>query len=203
MTHWILSIALASTAFIAQADTFAEIETNYGTIKLTLDEKKAPKTVANFVKYAKKGFYDGTVFHRVIPGFMIQGGGFTPEMVQKTTDKAITNEASNGLLNQTGTIAMARLPAPHSATSQFFINLVDNESLNFKSKTPQGYGYAVFGKVTSGMDVVRKIARVKTGVKGYHLDVPVKPVIIKKVSIVPSDSANDKTEKTEKKSDKK
>ena len=158
-------------------------ETNMGNIQLELDEVKAPKTVANFVNYAKKGFYDNTIFHRVIDNFMIQGGGFTEKMVQKSTDKAITNEAYNGLKNNVGTIAMARTGDPNSATSQFFINTANNDFLNFKSKTPQGYGYAVFGKVTSGMDVVRKISKVKTATRGYHQDVPTEAVIIRKVSI--------------------
>ena len=167
----------------AQAVTHDVIETNMGNIQLELDEVKAPKTVANFVNYAKKGFYDNTIFHRVIDNFMIQGGGFTEKMVQKSTDKAINNEADNGLKNNVGTIAMARTGDPNSATSQFFINTADNDFLNFKSKTPQGYGYAVFGKVTSGMDVVRKISKVKTETRGFHQDVPTEAVIIRKVSI--------------------
>ena len=158
----------------AQAVTHAVIETNMGNIQLELDEVKA---------YAKKGFYDNTIFHRVIDNFMIQGGGFTEKMVQKSTDKAINNEADNGLKNNVGTIAMARTGDPNSATSQFFINTADNDFLNFKSKTPQGYGYAVFGKVTSGMDVVRKISKVKTATRGFHQDVPTEAVIIRKVSI--------------------
>ena len=178
----LVSLALAA-AFSAQAETRAVIETDMGNIGLSLDETKAPKTVANFVSYARKGFYDNTVFHRVIDGFMIQGGGFTPDMVQKATDKAIVNEAANGLKNTVGTIAMARTGNPNSATSQFFINTADNAFLNFKNKTAQGYGYAVFGKVTSGMDVVEKIAKVPTADHGYHQNVPVKPVIIRKVVI--------------------
>ena len=138
------ALALAA-AFNAQAETLAVIETNMGNISLSLDETKAPKTVANFVSYARKGFYDNTVFHRVIDGFMIQGGGFTPDLAQKATDKAIINEADNGLKNTVGTIAMARTGDPNSATSQFFINTADNTFLNFKNKTPQGYGYAFFG----------------------------------------------------------
>ena len=155
------ALALAA-AFNAQAETRAVIETNMGNISLSLDETKAPKTVANFVSYARKGFYDNTVFHRVIDGFMIQGGGFTPDLAQKTTDKAVINEADNGLKNTVGTIAMARTGDPNSATSQFFINTADNTFLNFKNKTPQGYGYTVFGKVTSGMDVVRQISKTPT-----------------------------------------
>ena len=176
------ALALAA-AFNAQAETHAVIETNMGNISLSLDEAKAPKTVANFVSYARKGFYDNTVFHRVIDGFMIQGGGFTPDLAQKATDKAVINEADNGLKNTVGTIAMARTGDPNSATSQFFINTADNAFLNFKNKTPQGYGYAVFGKVTSGMEVVEKIAKVQTTDRGYHQNVPVKPVVIRKVTI--------------------
>lgn len=178
-----LGTLVLAAPFTAQAETRAVIETNMGNIGLSLDETKAPKTVANFVSYARKGFYDNTVFHRVIDGFMIQGGGFTPDMVQKATDKAIGNEADNGLKNTVGTIAMARTGNPNSATSQFFINTADNAFLNFKNKTAQGYGYAVFGKVTSGMEVVEKIAKVQTTDRGYHQNVPVKPVVIRKVTI--------------------
>ncbi len=161
----------------------ATIETDLGTIELELDEKKAPVTVKNFADYAKSGHYDGTIFHRVIDGFMIQGGGFTPDMVQKDTKAPIRNEAMNGLKNARGTIAMARTMVVDSATSQFFINLVDNGFLDFRNPTPQGFGYAVFGKVTKGMDVVDKIAKVQTGNRGMHQDVPVKPVVIKKVTV--------------------
>ena len=176
------ALALAA-AFNAQAETHAVIETNMGNISLSLDETKAPKTVANFVNYARKGFYDNTVFHRVIDGFMIQGGGFTADLAQKATDKAINNEADNGLKNTVGTIAMARTGDPNSATSQFFINTADNAFLDFKNKTPQGYGYAVFGKVTSGMDVVQQTSKTPTATRGFHQNVPVKPVIIKRVTI--------------------
>ena len=167
----------------AYAETRAVIDTNMGSIELSLDETKAPQTVANFVQYAEKGFYNHTVFHRVIDGFMIQGGGLTSDLLEKPTQKAIVNEADNGLKNTAGTIAMARTAAPNSATSQFFINLADNDFLNFKNKTPQGYGYAVFGKVTSGMDVVRQISKTPTETRGFHQNVPVKPVIIKRVTI--------------------
>ena len=153
-----------------------------GAIELALDDEKAPATVANFIRYAKDGHYDGTIFHRVIDGFMIQGGGFTKDMVQKPTREPVRNEAMNGLKNLRGTIAMARTMVVDSATSQFFINLVDNGFLDFSSPTPQGFGYAVFGKVTSGMDVVDAIAKVKTGDAGPHQNVPVKAVVIKKVS---------------------
>ena len=161
----------------------AIIETNLGIIELELDEKKAPITVKNFVDYAKSGHYDNTIFHRVISGFMIQGGGFTADMNQKSTKDPISNEAMNGLKNDRGTIAMARTMVVDSATSQFFINLVDNSFLNFRNPTPNGFGYAVFGKVTKGMDVVDAIAKVPTGNKGMHQDVPVQPVVMKKVTI--------------------
>ena len=161
----------------------AAIETSMGTITLELDDAKAPETVANFVKYAKDGHYDGTIFHRVIDGFMIQGGGFTKDMNQKETRKPIRNEAMNGLKNVRGTIAMARTMVVDSATSQFFINLVDNNFLDFRNPSPQGFGYAVFGKVTKGMEVVDAIAKVQTGNRGMHQDVPVKSVVIKKVTV--------------------
>ena len=154
-----------------------------GTITLELEEAKAPQTVANFVQYAKEGFYDGTIFHRVIDGFMIQGGGFTKDMNQKETREAIRNEAMNGLKNDRGTIAMARTMVVDSATSQFFINLVDNDFLNFQNPTPQGFGYAVFGKVTDGMDVVDAIGKVRTGNVGYFQNVPAETVVIRKISV--------------------
>ena len=163
----------------------ATIETSRGAITLELDDAKAPVTVANFLDYAKAGHYDGTIFHRVIDGFMIQGGGFTKAMDQKPTKAPIKNEAANGLLNKRGTIAMARTMVVDSATSQFFINLVDNDFLNFRAPTPQFFGYAVFGKVTDGMDVVDKIAKVKTGNSGMHQNVPEEPVVIKKVHVLP------------------
>jgi len=154
--------------------------TNYGVITLELDAEKAPKSTENFVNYVKKGHYDGTVFHRVIGNFMIQGGGMDADMNQKPTDGEITNEADNGLKNDQYTVAMARTSAPHSATAQFFINVVDNDFLNFKSPTPSGWGYAVFGKVVAGTDVVDKIKGVKTGSKGFHQDVPKEAVVIEK-----------------------
>ena len=154
-----------------------------GTITLALDEEKAPATVANFVQYAKDGHYDGTIFHRVIDGFMIQGGGFTKDMNQKKTREPIRNEAMNGLKNSRGTIAMARTIVVDSATSQFFINLVDNDFLDFQTPTPQGFGYAVFGKVTDGMEVVDQIAKVKTGFAGPHQNVPETAIVIKKVVV--------------------
>ncbi|MBQ8125770.1 MAG: peptidyl-prolyl cis-trans isomerase [Kiritimatiellae bacterium] len=159
------------------------LETSMGTITLELNEAKAPETVRNFVAYAKEGHYDGTIFHRVIDGFMIQGGGFTKDMNQKPTHAPIRNEAMNGLKNARGTIAMARTMVVDSATSQFFINLVDNDFLDFTAPTPQGFGYAVFGQVTDGMEVVDAIAKVKTGFSGPHQNVPEEAVVIKKVSV--------------------
>jgi len=162
-----------------------EMQTNLGTIVLELNAEKAPKTVANFLQYAKDGFYEGTIFHRVIGNFMIQGGGFTADYAEKPTHQAITNEANNRLQNTRGTIAMARTPNPHSATSQFFINVTDNFFLDHKAPTPRSWGYAVFGKVTQGMDVVDKIRKIKTGRGGpFGRDVPKTPVIIEKVSVV-------------------
>ena len=160
------------------------METSMGTITLALDDAKAPETVANFIKYAKDGHYDGTIFHRVIDGFMIQGGGFTKDMNQKKTREPIRNEAMNGLKNKRGTIAMARTMVVDSATSQFFINLVDNDFLDFQNSTPQGFGYAVFGSVTDGMGVVDSIAKAKTGFWGPHQNVPEEAIVIRKVSVV-------------------
>lgn len=157
---------------------------NQGVITLELDAEKAPKTVANFLEYVKKGFYDGTIFHRVIPGFMAQGGGFEVGMSQKPTDAQIENEANNGLKNDKYTVAMARTNAPHSATAQFFINVANNGFLNHTAPTAQGWGYAVFGKVVSGNDVVDKIERTKTGRKGFHDDVPLEDVVIEKAVVI-------------------
>ena len=159
------------------------METSMGTITLELDAAKAPETVRNFVDYAASGHYDGTIFHRVIDGFMIQGGGFTKDMNQKPTRAPIRNEAMNGLKNARGTIAMARTMVVDSATSQFFINLVDNDVLDFTTPTPQGFGYAVFGRVTDGMDVVDAIAKAKTGNAGMHQNVPETPIVIKRVVV--------------------
>ncbi len=158
-----------------------ELHTNHGVIKLELDAEKAPKTVENFLNYVKKAHYDNTVFHRVIDGFMIQGGGFELGMKQKGTDAPINNEANNGLTNDNGTVAMVRTNDPHSATAQFFINVKDNDFLNHSSPTPQGWGYAVFGKVVEGMDVVKKV---KTGLKSFHQDVPLDDVVIEKAVVV-------------------
>lgn len=162
------------------------LHTNFGDITLELDSAKAPKTVANFVSYAKSGHYDGTIFHRVINNFMIQGGGFDKNMKQKPTKAPIANEANNGLKNVNGSIAMARTSDPHSASAQFFINVKDNDFLDFKNESTQGWGYAVFGKVTKGMDVVSKIKVVKTGNSGGMGDVPFEPVIIERVEVVES-----------------
>lgn len=158
--------------------TKVTLKTTLGDITLELDAEKAPITVANFVQYVKDGFYDNVIFHRVIPGFMVQGGGFTTDFNQKETRAEIENEASNGLSNTRGSIAMARTPHPHSASAQFFINLVDNDFLNFTAPTMNGFGYCVFGNVTDGMDVVDEIAKVKTGNRGGHGDVPVENVTI-------------------------
>jgi cyclophilin family peptidyl-prolyl cis-trans isomerase len=166
-----------------QAPVHVTMETSMGTIKLELYPDKAPKSVENFLSYANEGHYDGTIYHRVISNFMIQGGGFTPEMQQKPVHTPIENEAGNGLLNTRGTVAMARTGDPHSATSQFFINVVDNAFLNFKNPQGKDWGYAVFGKVTEGMDVVDKIRQTPTGMSGRFRDVPKTPVIINKVTI--------------------
>ncbi len=155
--------------------------TNLGAIEIELDAQRAPKTVANFLNYVDKGFYNGTIFHRVIPGFMIQGGGFETGMKQKKTDEPIMNEADNGLKNDVGTIAMARTSSPHSASAQFFINAANNTFLNHRDKTVQGWGYAVFGKVTKGMDVVKKIETVRTKTSGPYQNVPVSDVVIRRL----------------------
>jgi peptidyl-prolyl cis-trans isomerase B (cyclophilin B) len=157
--------------------------TNHGDIVINTFADKAPVTVENFLNYCRKGFYDNTIFHRVINGFMIQGGGFEPGMNQKNTDAPIKNEANNGLKNTRGTLAMARTNDPHSATAQFFINVVDNDFLNFSGQNAQGWGYCVFAEVTDGLDVVEKIKAVKTGRSGMHQDVPVEDVIIKSVTV--------------------
>ena len=155
-----------------------------GVITLDLDDTLAPKTVANFIDYAEKGHFNGTVFHRVIPDFMVQGGGFTPGMQQKPTSEPIENEANNGLKNEQYTVAMARTSDPHSASAQFFINVANNEFLNFKSPTAQGWGYAVFGKVSAGTEVVDAIAGVRTGNHGFHQDVPREDVVIEKAVVL-------------------
>lgn len=159
------------------------LHTNHGAITLELYPEQAPKTVENFLRYVREGFYSETLFHRVIKGFMIQGGGFNDEMVQKTPHEGIENEADNGLKNKKGTVAMARTQDPHSATSQFFINLADNEFLNFKNESVGGWGYCVFGEVVEGMDVVEEIGQVYTTQAGFHQDVPKDDVIIEKATV--------------------
>lgn len=161
-----------------------KLNTNFGTITLELYPDKAPITVENFINYIKSGFYDGTIFHRVINGFMIQGGGMEPGMKEKATNAPIKNEADNGLSNERGTIAMARTMEPHSASAQFFINLKDNTFLDHRAPSPDGWGYAVFGRVIDGMDVVDKIKEVQTGSSGFHQDVPVEDVMLESAEIV-------------------
>ena len=161
-----------------------KLDTSMGEIELELFEDQAPKTAANFIEYVKSGHYDGTIFHRVIDGFMIQGGGMTADMSEKPTRAPVENEADNGLKNDAYTVAMARTANPHSATAQFFINVKKNDFLNYRSKSPDGWGYAVFGKVTAGHGVVNKIKGVATGRKGMHDDVPQTPVVINKAEVV-------------------
>ena len=182
----LLGLCLAGSAMAAEAakNPTLVLETNLGKIKIELFQKEAPISVKNFLDYAKSGFYDGTIFHRVIPGFMIQGGGFTADLTVKSTKPPIKNEATNGLKNDRGTLAMARTNVVDSASSQFFINVANNDFLNHREGGPEAYGYAVFGKVISGMDVVDKIAATQTGMQKGFSDVPVKPVIIKSVKIV-------------------
>lgn len=169
-----------------QMHPHVRLKTSFGEILLELDRTKAPKSVENFLSYVSSGFYDGTIFHRVIDGFMIQGGGFTQDFKQKSTNPNVDNEADNGLKNMRGTIALARTNVPHSATSQFFINVVDNDFLNHRSPTQDGWGYAVFGKVTQGLDIVDKIRKVPTGSGGqFPKDVPQDPVVIIKATLEP------------------
>jgi peptidyl-prolyl cis-trans isomerase B (cyclophilin B) len=160
-----------------------EMHTNFGTVALELYPDKAPKTVENFLSYVRAGFYDGTIFHRVVPGFVIQGGGFTAEMVKKDTEAPIENEADNGLLNLKGAICMARTMEPQSATSQFFINTKDNPALDFRERSPQGWGYAVFGKVIEGIDVVEQIEGTPTGNQGQYQNVPIEVVVIESANV--------------------
>ncbi len=186
LKRFILFVGLGlGVCLTALAAPMVELQTSQGKIVIELNAEKAPKTVENFVKYVNQGFYNDTIFHRVIDGFMIQGGGMTKDMKEKPTSGKIRNEANNGLKNKRGTIVMARTPDPHSASSQFFINLVDNAFLDFTSEqSPQTWGYAVFGRVVEGMDVVDRIAKVKTGNSGMHQNVPVEPVIIKSVTLI-------------------
>ena len=179
----LLALSVLGTDALA-ADPRVELKTNLGPIVIELNQEKAPKTVANFLQYVKDGHYNSTVFHRVIDGFMIQGGGFDKDMKQKKTRAPIENEAANGLKNDYGTIAMARTPDPHSASAQFFINVKQNDFLNYREPTPQGYGYTVFGKVVSGMDIVDKIAKVQTGNAGPYQNVPREPVVIESAVIL-------------------
>jgi cyclophilin family peptidyl-prolyl cis-trans isomerase len=181
----LVALSVLGTDALA-ADPRVELKTNRGSIVIELNQAKAPKTVANFLQYVKDGHYDGTVFHRVIDGFMIQGGGFDKDMKQKKTRASIENEAANGLKNDYGTIAMARTPDPHSASAQFFINVKNNDFLNYRDPTPQGYGYTVFGKVVSGMEIVDRIAKVPTGNAGPHQNVPREPVVIESAVILPA-----------------
>jgi len=182
----VLSVLVAATSTYAAegGNPVVIMKTSMGDIKIELDKAKAPVTVENFLGYVNDKFYDGTIYHRVIPAFMIQGGGFDKDMSQKKTKAAIKNEASNGLKNTNGTIAMARTSDPNSATAQFFINTKDNVFLDYKNDTPQGMGYAVFGKVVDGMDVVKKIEQVKTTSKGPYENVPVTPVVIESIRVV-------------------
>ncbi len=186
---WLIGVLiymLTTSTYSAEVKpTLVSMKTNFGTIIIELNPAKAPKTVANFIRYAREGFYDGTIFHRVIDDFMIQGGGFTQKYQQKETHEPINNEANNDLKNVRGTIAMARTNDPHSATAQFFINVKDNHFLDYTSSTPRGWGYTVFGKVIEGMEIVDKIKKVPTGSGGpFPTDVPQSPVIIEKLYVV-------------------
>jgi len=188
--YWLWAMFFALSVNSAQAATRVEIETTQGSFTVELYPEKAPKTVANFLQYVKDGFYENTIFHRVINRFMIQGGGFERDLTEKPTRAPITNESDNGLLNETGTIAMARTMDPNSATAQFFINTNDNQFLNFTSPDPEQIGYCVFGKVISGMDVVHKIGVTPTGNIGRFSDVPIKPITIKSIKLLPEVAAN-------------
>ena len=179
-----LLLAILGNTVMSEANPKIQFETSKGNIVIQLDAEKAPKTVENFLTYVKSGHYDGTIFHRVIPSFMIQGGGFDVDMKQKSTNATIQNEANNGLKNIKGSISMARTSAPHSASSQFFINVTDNGMLDFTSESPQGWGYAVFGQVIEGLDVVLTIEGVATGNRGGHQDVPLEPVVIQKATVL-------------------
>ncbi len=180
----LLPEANANTKIKSENNHMIKMTTSLGSINIELYPQAAPETVKNFLSYVEKQHFDGLIFHRVIPGFMIQGGGFTPNMSQRDTQPQIKNEADNGLKNTVGTLAMARTAVVDSATSQFFINLVDNAFLDFTAKTQQGWGYAVFAKVVEGMDVVEQIAKVATGNVGGHANVPLQPVVIEKVEVL-------------------
>lgn len=191
MIKKLLTLLACGLSFAAAAaNPQVELKTSLGSIVLELDADKAPQSVENFLRYVKEGHYNGTIFHRVIPGFMVQGGGFTREMREKPARAPIRNEAGNGLRNATGTIAMARTADPHSASAQFFINVSDNPALDFRAPTQGAYGYAVFGKVVKGMDVVNRIVNVPTGVRPPHSDVPLTPVVIEQVQLVGGSSSS-------------
>jgi FKBP-type peptidyl-prolyl cis-trans isomerase len=177
-------VAVTGVIAAASAATQVKMETSYGAVIIQLDSAAAPKTVANFMQYVSSGFYSGTIFHRVIPGFMIQGGGFTPDMQEKKTNPPIANEADNGVKNTRGTLAMARTNDPNSATAQFFVNTVNNDFLNFQSKTAQGWGYCVFGKVVRGLNIIDSIEKAATASQGMYENVPVKPILINKMTII-------------------
>lgn len=178
------SFSMTANAEGGSVQPKVKLSTNHGDIVIALNAEKAPNTVANFIQYVEDGFYNGTIFHRVIENFMIQGGGFTEDFQQKTTQKPIQNEANNGLTNKRGSIAMARTGDPHSATAQFFINTVDNSFLNFRAETTSDWGYAVFGEVVEGMEVVDKIRTVQTTLRGPHQDVPAENVVIEKAELL-------------------
>lgn len=201
----LLSATFMLSTIIAVAAPSVEFQTNQGNFTIELYPEKAPKTVANFLQYVKDGFYENTIFHRVINHFMIQGGGFERDLSEKSTRAAIANEAGNGLLNQTGTVAMARTADPDSATAQFFVNLIDNQFLDYVGPDPDQIGYCVFGKVTSGIEVIQKIGLTQTNTVGRYSDVPVKPVIIKSVKLLgevvkdaPKDASKDASKETAK-----
>ncbi|HEV7800218.1 MAG TPA: peptidylprolyl isomerase [Burkholderiales bacterium] len=185
-----LVLSFAAAAAAPAANPQVEVRTNMGNVTLELYPENAPNTVQNFIQYVKDGHYNGTLFHRVMPGFMIQGGGFDTKFVEKPTRPAIKNEAGNGLRNGVGMVSMARTKDPHSATAQFFINVAENPTLDFKAPTPEGYGYTPFGKVIKGMDVVERITKVPTGAgKPPHQDVPLKPVVIERMQLVDAASS--------------
>jgi peptidyl-prolyl cis-trans isomerase B (cyclophilin B) len=179
-----LLLAILGNAAMSETNPKVQFETSKGNIVIELNVEKAPKTVENFLAYVKSGHYDGTIFHRVIPSFMIQGGGFDVDMKQKPTNATIQNEANNGLKNVKGSISMARTSAPHSASAQFFINVSDNANLDHTSESPHGWGYAVFGQVTEGLDVVSTIEEVSTGNHGGHQDVPLEPIVVQKATLL-------------------
>ncbi|MGE0483108.1 MAG: peptidylprolyl isomerase [Gammaproteobacteria bacterium] len=180
----VLALLLGAGGALADESPRVVLETNRGDVTIELDAAKAPRSVANFLEYVAAGFYDGTIFHRVIPGFMVQGGGFTADMIRKPTRDPIENEADNGLQNKRGTLAMARTQDPHSASAQFFINVVDNDFLDHQGKTPRGWGYAVFGRVVDGMSVVDDIAAVETGNVEGMADVPLEAVVIEHARVL-------------------